>query len=980
MLKILIKAAFFGIIGLVILGGPQAQEKQAGDPRATGLIPLDAGQIDEIVTNWPRIARVGVNRLGFERVNEVRAGKGKAPLDPSSVAPVGAEVESSLAAYGASLQTVTANEALADDLPVSVDNSQLRYFPPIRDQGRLGACVSFALTYTQMSYMTAFQRNLDIRDPADNTNKYSPKWTYNMLSGGQDSGSTFSENYDILEKHGAATWAEFPYDADFRGWCMNPAAWRNALGVRTKDTQYVSDASTDAGLGLIKELLADGYVLVFGTYIGSWGFMTIADDVSTSADDIAVGKGIGYWLSGSQGPHAMTIVGYNDAIWTDVNSNGVIDAGEKGALRIANSWGTGWGDAGFTWLAYDALKSHSEVSDGPSENRIEAFQGDMVFVLTARNDYSPLMIAEFTVSHAKRNQIGLKLSLSDTSRTYPTTWWTPAAFQRQGGALAFDGSSTAISGTFDLDFSDILVAGAGPQRYYLSLDDNTEGDPATLSAFKIVDFTTDPPTEVASSFVPQTADHETMFPYVEYSYAGPDHNDPPKLSSLEVFPPSGGPGDTFRFDVHYSDPEGDVPSVKSVVIDGTPQPMTLVSGYQPANGMYRFVGGLPVGAHSFYCHFEDGRGESVRAPLAGSESGPCVYSYLISGLVPGFAMAGGPSFVLTVNGSDFPSGSVVTWDGSDRPTTFVSSSRVDAEIGADDLVPGRMSVIAVWDPTGGYSRGQSFTVSNPFPSLRSLSPRGATGGGSGLDLTLQGSGFVSNSVALWNGLRKITTYVSSTELRTSLSAFDLGIGGQNQVTVINPEPNGGTSSSIAFSVSDFTIYIGATRLNTSAGQPVSCGVQVGVRNGSFDSAISFGCSGLPRGCTASFSPATLTPGHFGGSTTLTIVTTSRNSSMGAAGLGTAGFVPPALAMVIILSLLSALAVPAFFRGTALGIRIRRRLATAILILLMVWLAGCGAGGNGGSADQGTPAGVYQLLIQAYSGSLTQMTYLTLAVQ
>ena len=51
----------------------------------------------------------------------------------------------------------------------------------------------------------------------------------------------------------------------------------------------------------------------------------------------------------------MTIVGYNDAIWTDVNGNAVVDPGEKGAFKIANSWGSTWQDNGFIWLAYDAL-------------------------------------------------------------------------------------------------------------------------------------------------------------------------------------------------------------------------------------------------------------------------------------------------------------------------------------------------------------------------------------------------------------------------------------------------------------------------------------------------------------------------------------------------------------------------------------------------------------------------------------------------
>ncbi len=137
-------AVILGALGLALLGGPQAQENQAEGPRATGLIPLDAAQIEQIVANWPRITRVGVNRLGFERVNKVRAGKGKPPLDPLSVAPIGGEVESSLALFAASTQAATANASLAGDLPVSVDNSQLRFFPPIRNQGSLGSCASFS--------------------------------------------------------------------------------------------------------------------------------------------------------------------------------------------------------------------------------------------------------------------------------------------------------------------------------------------------------------------------------------------------------------------------------------------------------------------------------------------------------------------------------------------------------------------------------------------------------------------------------------------------------------------------------------------------------------------------------------------------------------------------------------------------------------------------------------------------------------------
>ena len=976
MCKIIARTALVGMLGLLVLVAPQAQENQAGGPHATGLIPLDARQVEEIVARWPRISRVGINTLGFERVNAVRAGKGKPSLDLASVQPVGAEVESAPAARGAIARTAAANADMAADLPVSVDNSLLRFFPPIRNQGSLGACVSFASTYTQLSYMTAFQRNLDIRDTSDNTNKYSPKWTYNMVDGGENNGSSFYENYAILEKHGAATWAEFPYDTDFRAWCLNPAAWRNALGARTNVTKYVYDASTDLGLEQTKELLTDGYVLVFGTYISSWDFKTVTDDTSTSADDAAVGKAVAYWLNGSEGGHAMTIVGYNDAIWTDVNANGAIDAGEKGAFRIANSWGTGWGDGGFTWLAYDALRSVSAVPEGPSTNRVPAFQSDMIFVLTARNGYVPMMTGEFTINLAKRYQMRLSIGRSSTSTTVPTTTWFPAAFQNQGGAYAFDGSTTALSGTFVLDLTDVLAAGAGPQRYYLGLSMNVAGDPATLSAFKIVDTTTDPDTESVSSVVPLTSNGQQVYSYVDYAYLGPDYNDFPALTSPQVNPASGRPGDTFTFYVRYYDQDGDVPAVKNIILDGTPHAMTLLSGQPPASGWYEYEAVPAAGSHTYSFYFEDGRGGSAVAPIAGALGGPEVYSCVLSTLSPSSAPTCSPAFVLTVTGSDFALGDSVTWDGNARSTTFVSSSRLDATIGAGDLTPGRSVPVAVRSPGGGFSNMVAFTVNNPRPTLASVSPSAATGGGTGLALTLHGSDFVSNSAARWNGVNKTTTYVSATEIRTSLSASDLLIAGEYELSVTNPIPAGGASVDLAFAVSDFTMSDPPSDLSVAAGQSATCALQVTPRYGSFDSAVSFSCTGLPRGCTASFSPSSVTPGASAATTTLTLKTKGPQTSGSAATLGPAGLLPPALGGLLLAALLLALA---YTSELACRTKAGRRLASAALILLIVCLAGCSAGGGGNSQDTVTPAGTYQITAHAISGNLAVQTQITLIV-
>ena len=79
-----------------------------------------------------------------------------------------------------------------------------------------------------------------------------------------------------------------------------------------------------------------------------------------------------------------------------------------------------------------------------------------------------------------------------------------------------------------------------------------------------------------------------------------------------------------------------------------------------------------------------------------------------SGCVP----AGGPAFTLFVGGSNFVVTSVVRWNGSDRPTTFVSSSQVTAQISASDIAAAGTAAVTVFNPApgGGTSNSLTFTI------------------------------------------------------------------------------------------------------------------------------------------------------------------------------------------------------------------------------------------------------------------------------
>lgn len=84
----------------------------------------------------------------------------------------------------------------------------------------------------------------------------------------------------------------------------------------------------------------------------------------------------------------------------------------------------------------------------------------------------------------------------------------------------------------------------------------------------------------------------------------------------------------------------------------------------------------------------------------------------ISSFLPSRATAGDPGFMLFVVGSDFVDGAVVRWGASDRSTTFVNSSEVDAVIGADDLATGKTVQITVRNPDGEISNALNFSVSS----------------------------------------------------------------------------------------------------------------------------------------------------------------------------------------------------------------------------------------------------------------------------
>ena len=148
-----------------------------GERKATGLDePTDKQEV-HIQKHWLKIKKVKPNRIGLERINRSRAKKGLPAMGEASPAPLGQEVIAETADSGVSEDV----SAAAGELPSYVDNSFLPAFPPIRSQGSLPSCVPFSKNYYQLTHNTALVTGWDNKN-ADNTTKFSPKWSYNMIN------------------------------------------------------------------------------------------------------------------------------------------------------------------------------------------------------------------------------------------------------------------------------------------------------------------------------------------------------------------------------------------------------------------------------------------------------------------------------------------------------------------------------------------------------------------------------------------------------------------------------------------------------------------------------------------------------------------------------------------------------------------------------------------------------------------------------
>ena len=209
---------------------------------------------------------------------------------------------------------------------------------PIEDQEDIGSCTAHAgVGIYEYFERRAFGRHLDA------SRLFLYKVTRNMSHWTGDTGAFLRTTMGALALFGTPPEEYWPYvTADFDkeppAFCYAFAQSFQALSYYRLDPPGTTRADL---LTRIKTNLAAGLPSMFG--------FTVYSSISQAG---TTGK-IPYPTRGDKiaGGHAIMAVGYDDAMKIKNTNAGAVET--KGALLIRNSWGIGWGAAGYGWLPYE---------------------------------------------------------------------------------------------------------------------------------------------------------------------------------------------------------------------------------------------------------------------------------------------------------------------------------------------------------------------------------------------------------------------------------------------------------------------------------------------------------------------------------------------------------------------------------------------------------------------------------------------------
>ena len=182
----------------------------------------------------------------------------------------------------------------------------------------------------------------------------------------------------------------------------------------------------------------------------------------------------------------------------------------------------------------------------------------------------------------------------------------------------------------------------------------------------------------------------------------------------------------------------------------------------------------------------------------GSASPSPAVSVSISPLAAAVAVGSTQQFTAAVSGA---TNQAVTWsvNGVAGGNSTVGTISISGSYTAPSTVPSpaTVTVVATSQATSSAAASASVSLSYPIPSVTAVTPSSITASASGALITVTGQNFVPVSTVNLGATSLATTFVSGTQLKASVPGGTATIGGNYLVTITNPAPGGGPSTTSA---------------------------------------------------------------------------------------------------------------------------------------------------------------------------------------
>ncbi len=341
------------------------------------------------------------------------------------------------------------------ELPLTVDNSTRKYFPPIISQ--IGSSCGPA---SMVGYQYTYEYNV-LKDLSGADNRFGYLFNWNFQNDGSSGKGTFP--WDVCESisnYGLPT--VDVYDTKIA------TQWASGMNIFEEGYKYDVDyeviVSDEVGsLEVMKQFLYDrgngsptGGLIQFSAFADPlWPDEYSGPSESNYSHIIP--------MFGTDGMHSMIIVGYDDTVWYDYNSNGNKEADEIGAFICVNTWGESWSgnSAGRFYAPYRTFSGAMFQGEGGIGNG-----GVKDCYMLFPKDKQAKLLAKMVVSHTSRDDIKIYARALDANGTslLSQSQIILYAYKNAGGDYPMQGQVHTVKDKsymeFMLDISELDVPGA----------------------------------------------------------------------------------------------------------------------------------------------------------------------------------------------------------------------------------------------------------------------------------------------------------------------------------------------------------------------------------------------------------------------------------------------------------------------------------------------------------------------------------------